>query len=305
VICLSEHAYVGTNNGLCCLDVKTGKILWQEKPPAKSRRPGGAIYTGTCADGRLYLRTPAGAVLLVEVTPKAHTIRGSFQIPGAVAKPGATAPVVTGGRLYLRDEDRLYCHDVRKGSKPGKPAVHTAPLPATSEDAPNRITRERGPDAIYVPTPPEVVEKMLELAAIKKTETLVDLGCGDGRIVVAAAKKYGCKAIGYDIDPECIKMSRQNVKKEAVAALVAIEQKDFFTVDLGKINVVALYLPPRVLTRLLPQLRRLPAGARVISHAFALPGIVAERTITVTAKEDGVERKVYLYKTPLKQAKGE
>jgi outer membrane protein assembly factor BamB/precorrin-6B methylase 2 len=303
VICLGDHAYVGTNAGLCCLDLKSGEILWQEKrKDARGLRPP---YSGTCADGHLYLRTQQGFVLLVEASPKGHAIKGSFQIPEAKPKPGSTAPVVTGGRLYLRDHDRLFCFDVRKGSKPGKPAVHTAAPPMTTEDGPAKTAREHGTAAIYVPTPQDVVEKMLELAAVKKTETLVDLGCGDGRIVVTAARKYGCKAIGYDIDPECVKMAKENVKKHALGERVTIERKDFFTVDLSKVDVVALYLPPKVLARLLPRLDRLPAGARIVSHAFALPGIAAKRTITVTAKEDGLERKVFLYLTPLKKQKGE
>jgi ribosomal protein L11 methylase PrmA len=118
-------------------------------------------------------------------------------------------------------------------------------------------------------------------------------------------KKYGCKAIGYDLDPECVKMAKENVKKHGVGERVTIEQKDFFTADLSKVDVVAVYLPVKVLARLLPQLERLPAGARIVSHAFALPGIVPERTITVTAREDGLERKVYLYTMPLTKAKAE
>jgi hypothetical protein len=303
VICFGEHAYVGTNSGLYCLQLKSGEVVWQEKPGSDRRlRPP---YSGTCADGHLYLRTQLGFVLLVEASPKGHAIKGSFQIPEAKPRPGSTAPVVTGSRLYLRDHDRLFCYDVHKGGKPGKLVVHTAPPPATSEDGPARTARDPVPDAIYVPTPQDVVEKMLELAAVKKTETLVDLGCGDGRIVVTAAKKYGCKAIGYDIDPECVKMAKESVKKHSVGERVTIEQKDFFTVDLGKVDVVALYLPPKVLARLLPQLQRLPAGARIVSHAFALPGIVPGRAITVTAREDGLERKVYLYTVPLKKAKAE
>src|SRR5262249_19878536 len=143
-----------------------------------------------------------------------------------------TTPVMTGGRLYLRDEERLFCFDVRKDSKPGKPAVFEAPPAGKGEEHPKKPGGEL--DAIYVPTPHEVVEKMLELAKILKTDTVVDLGCGDGRIVVAAARKYGCKAVGYDLDPECVKMSLENVKKQKVSDLVTIEQKDLFTVDLTR-----------------------------------------------------------------------
>ena len=84
----------------------------------------------------------------------------------------------------------------------------------------------RKPDVIYVPTPQEVVNKMLELAQVKKTDLVYDLGCGDGRIVVTAAKKYGTKAVGFDIDPQRVKESRENVAKNNVEHLVKIEQKD-------------------------------------------------------------------------------
>jgi outer membrane protein assembly factor BamB len=301
LVCVGEHAYVGISGGLCCLAWKSGEVLWQDKlPAARGIRPP---FSGTHADGRLYLRSHLGRATLARATPKGLEIHGTLSLPEA--KPGysGTTPVVTGGRLYLRDEERLFCFDVRNGGKPGKPVVHAAPPPATTEDDPAPAGRGRGPDAIYVPTPADVVEKMLDLAAIKKTETVVDLGCGDGRIVVAAARKHGCKAIGYDIDPECIRMAEESVKKHGVGALVTIVRKDFFTVDLSKADVVALYLPPGVLTRLLPLLERLPAGARVVSHAFALPGVEPERTVPVTAKEDGVERKLFLYRAPLRKTK--
>ena len=83
----------------------------------------------------------------------------------------------------------------------------------------------REPDVLFVPTPKDVVNRMLDLAQIKKTDLVYDLGCGDGRIVVAAAKRFGCKAVGYDIDPERVRESRENVKKNKVEHLVTIEQR--------------------------------------------------------------------------------
>jgi precorrin-6B methylase 2 len=299
VVCVGNHAYVGINSGVCCLELATGKILWQGLRAGKEYRPP---FSGTWADGRLYLRTQQGTVLLVKVTPEGNAIEGQFQLPGVKTKAGSTAPVVTAARLYLRDEERLFCYDVLHGSKPGKPAVFEAP-PLGKGEKPKEPGTEREADAIYVPTPHDVVEKMLELAKVKKTDTLVDLGCGDGRIVVAAARQYGCRAVGYEIDPECVRMSLVNVKKHAVGARVTIEQKDLFTADLAKVDVVTLYLPPRVTGRLLPRLERLPAGARVVAHAFALPGIVADRQVVVTAKEDRLERTLYLSTAPLKKAK--
>ena len=88
-------------------------------------------------------------------------------------------------------------------------------LPVQSQEK-----QQRTPDVIFVPTPQEVVDKMLELAEVKKDDVVYDLGCGDGRIVVTAAKKYGCKAVGFDIDPQRIKESNENVKKNDVGKLV-------------------------------------------------------------------------------------
>ena len=98
----------------------------------------------------------------------------------------------------------------------------------------------------YVPTPQEVVERMLELAQVKKGDVVYDLGSGDGRIVVTAAKKYGVKAIGFEIDPERIKESAENIKKAGVGDLVEIRQQDIRTVDLSQATVLTMYLLPEV-----------------------------------------------------------
>ncbi|MHC4597350.1 MAG: alkaline phosphatase family protein, partial [Planctomycetota bacterium] len=101
--------------------------------------------------------------------------------------------------------------------------------PKSHQQVKTELKEIREPDVIYVPTPQDVVDRMLELVKVKKNDLLYDLGCGDGRIVVTAAKRYGCKAIGYDIDPERVKESLENVEKSNVGHLVRIEQKDIFT----------------------------------------------------------------------------
>ena len=131
---------------------------------------------------------------------------------------------------------------------------------------------ERKPDVIFVPTPQEVVDKMLEMAEIKTGDVLYDLGCGDGRIVVTAAKRYGIKAFGFDIDPKRVRESLANVKSNKVEHLVTIKQVDIFTLDLRKANVVTLYLLPKLNVKLIPQLAQLKPGSRILSHDFDMRG---------------------------------
>jgi uncharacterized protein (TIGR03000 family) len=158
---------------------------------------------------------------------------------------------------------------------------------------------EREPDIYFVPTPQNVVDKMLELAEIKKDDVVYDLGCGDGRIVVTAAKKYGCKALGFDIDPERVEVSQQNVKKHGVEKFVTIEEKDIFKLDLRPASVVTLYLLPELNVKLIPQLEKLKAGSRIVSHDFDMKGVKAKKKVTVKSKEDGREHTIYLWVTPL------
>lgn len=160
---------------------------------------------------------------------------------------------------------------------------------------------KREPDVIYVPTPDDVVEMMLHLARVSRKDVVYDLGCGDGRIVVAAAKKYGCKAFGFDIDPERIEESLENVKKNRVGRLVKIEEKDIFTLDLGPANVVTLYLLPGLNVRLIPQLEELRPGCRIVSHDFDMQGVKPDMVLEMESEEDGAEHTVYLWTTPLKK----
>jgi len=121
----------------------------------------------------------------------------------------------------------------------------------------------------YVPTGPETVSAMLKLARVDKNDLVIDLGCGDGRIVIAAAKEYGAHGIGVDIDAERIKEARENARKEGVANLVEFRQGDLFAADIRKASVVTLYLLPSVNMKLRPKLwRELKPGTRVVSHSF-------------------------------------
>jgi SAM-dependent methyltransferase len=160
----------------------------------------------------------------------------------------------------------------------------------------------REPDIFYLPTPPVVVDKMLDMAKVKKTDVVYDLGCGDGRIVIAAAKKYGCKAVGYDIDPNRVIEARANVAKEKVGNLVTIEQKDIFTLDLSKASVITLYLLPDLNVKLIPQLQQLKPGSRIVSHDFDMKGVTPDQVVTVT-EPGGLSHRVFFWTTPLKMEK--
>jgi SAM-dependent methyltransferase len=160
--------------------------------------------------------------------------------------------------------------------------------------------KRRKPDIYWVPTPQVVVDKMLEMAKVTRKDLVYDLGCGDGRIVVTAAKKYGCKAVGYDIDPERVKVSKEAVKKAKVGKLVKIEEADVFTLDLSKASVITLYLLPALNVKLIPQLEKLKPGSRIVSHDFDMKGVKPDKVVTLKDK-DGEEHKVYLWTTPLKK----
>ena len=159
---------------------------------------------------------------------------------------------------------------------------------------------KRKPDVIYVPTPQPVVEKMLELAGVKKGDVVYDLGCGDGRILVTAAKKYGVKCVGFDIDPQRVKEANANVKENKVEDLVTIKQADIFTLDLSEASVVTLYLLPELNVKLMPQLQKLKAGSRIVSHDFDMRGAKPAKTETVTTKDNDFETQhtVYLWVVP-------
>ncbi len=132
-----------------------------------------------------------------------------------------------------------------------------------------RVAAQEGKIVPYVPTPQEVVDRMLELAQVKAGDVVYDLGSGDGRIVVTAAKKYGVKAIGFEIDPQRIKESHENIKKAGVEHLVEIRQQDIRTVDLSQASVLTMYLLPEVNLMIRPNIwKQMKPGSRIVSHDF-------------------------------------
>lgn len=155
---------------------------------------------------------------------------------------------------------------------------------------------QREPDVIYVPTPQEVVEDMLRLADVKKGDVLYDLGSGDGRIPVTAARKYGVRAIGIDIDPDRIREAKANAKKSGVTRLVQFRQQDLFETNFAEATVVTLYLLPELNLKLRPQLlAQLRPGTRVLSHQFDMGDWRADKTLETNG------RTVYLWVIPARK----
>lgn len=139
-------------------------------------------------------------------------------------------------------------------------------------------------DVPYVPTPSDVVEAMLTLADIHKGDIMYDLGCGDGRIVIAATKQYGARATGIDIDPQRIKEARENAEKEGVADRAKFRQEDLFTTDFHDADVVTLYLLPSVNLKLRPKLEKLKPGTRIVSHSFDMGDWKPDKTVDVSGR---------------------
>lgn len=157
---------------------------------------------------------------------------------------------------------------------------------------------QRGPDVVYVPTPQDVVDTMLDVAKVGKDDLVYDLGCGDGRIVVTAARKFGARGIGIDIDPQRIKEATANVAAAGVGDRVKIMQADLFATDFRDATVVALYLLPSLNLKLRPKLwAELKPGTRVVSHDFDMGDWTPERKIPVGS------RTVYYWTIPAKPPK--
>jgi SAM-dependent methyltransferase len=143
-------------------------------------------------------------------------------------------------------------------------------------------TAGRTPDVPYVPTDQDVVDGMLKLAKVTKNDVVYDLGCGDGRIVITAAKKYGATGTGVDINPQRIKEARQNATTAQVTDKVTFVEGDLFDTDFSKATVVTLYLLPSVNLRLRPiLLKQLKPGTRIVSHAFDMGDWKPEQKIDV------------------------
>ncbi len=159
------------------------------------------------------------------------------------------------------------------------------------------VFQERILDVPFVPTPEEVVKAMLNMAEVSKDDVLYDLGCGDGRIVITAAKNYGCRGIGIDIDPQRIEECRENVNTAGVKDQVEFFQADLFETDFSKATVVTLYLLTEINLRLRPKLlQEMEPGTRIVSHDFNMGKWKADEEAFI--EDDWEIHSVYLWIIP-------
>jgi cyclopropane fatty-acyl-phospholipid synthase-like methyltransferase len=164
-------------------------------------------------------------------------------------------------------------------------------LPSSAQQKPLR-----SPDVIFVPTPQEVVDAMLKLAKVTKNDVVYDLGSGDGRIPITAAKTYGARGVGIDIDPTRIKEATENLKTSGMGDRVKFLNQDLFETDISEATVVTLYLLPSLNLKLLPKLNKeLKPGTRIVSHAFDMSD---EHKPIETLNVNG--RTVYFWTIPIK-----
>lgn len=164
-------------------------------------------------------------------------------------------------------------------TQPAQPNVQTA---ETTTPTPDTQTPQREPDVVYVPTPDVVVERMLELAKVGKNDVLYDLGSGDGRIPITAAKKFGTQGFGVELRSDLIQEAKQNAQKANVSDRVQFLQQDLFQTDISKATVVTLYLLPELNVKLRPKLfKELKPGTRIVSHDFNMGDWQPEQTVQV------------------------
>ena len=169
--------------------------------------------------------------------------------------------------------------------------------PTATSQTVRKKRQKRKPDVIYYPTPPETVAEMLRLANIQSGDLLYDLGSGDGRIPIAAAKQFGIRAVGIEIDPKLITEAESNARTAGVDQLVRFRNEDMFRIDVSEATVVTLYLSEKLNVLLRPKLlRELRPGSRIISHDFRMGDWKPEQTVRVPWGK--LYRTVYVWTVP-------
>ena len=165
-------------------------------------------------------------------------------------------------------------------------------LPAHAQKAYEPQVGQAGKDVIWVPTPDEVVERMLRMAQVTANDLVYDLGAGDGKIAIAAAKKFGARSVGIEYDPDMAKHAQGNVEKAGVAGRARVVRGDIFATDFSQATVITLYLLPALNLKLRPTILSMRPGTRVVSHSFTMEDWEADETSSM----DG--RRAYFWLVP-------
>ena len=164
-------------------------------------------------------------------------------------------------------------------------AVAMLALPAAAQDkAFEPQVGQQGKDVIWVPTPDEIVERMLRMAQTTANDYVIDLGSGDGRIAIAAAKKFGARSAGLEYNPDMVKLSQRNAEKEGVAGKVKFQQADIFVTDFSQATVLTMYLLPNLNLKLRPTILAMKPGTRVVSHSFTMEDWQPDETSSVDGR---------------------
>jgi precorrin-6B methylase 2 len=177
---------------------------------------------------------------------------------------------------------------MRNGMYAGRLAVlflftcFAAPVPSQEKQYEPTVGQE-GKDVIWVPTPEELIQAMLDAAKVTPDDFVMDLGSGDGRIVIAAAKR-GARAQGIEYNPDMVELSRRNAEKAGVSAKATFENADIFATDFSKATVITMYLLPQLNLKLRPIILELKPGTRVVSHAFTMGDWAADQTIEMEGR---------------------
>ena len=181
------------------------------------------------------------------------------------------------------------------------PILMAAALSGCAADVPaGGVSEPAAPaklDVIFVATDLEIVNAMLALAGVTHDDVVYDLGCGDGRIVIAAAKEFGARGVGVDLDPQRIREAQANAVRVGVADRVTFRVQDIFDTDIKSATVVTLFLSPEVNARLRPKLTsQLRPGSRIVSHRYGIGDWVPERTVTLSVH--GTRNHIFLWRVP-------
>jgi hypothetical protein len=212
--------------------------------------------------------------------------------------PSLKLALVFGSLIFASPEFAASAKTAHVG--PGLETSHTKSSSAKPRPSAQKKRPLRKPDVIYYPTPPETVAEMLRMAQIKKADVLYDLGSGDGRIPIAAATRYGIRAVGIEIDPKLVTEAEANAAKANVSQLVRFRNEDMFRINYSEATVVTLYLSEKLNLLLRPKLlSELRPGSRIVSHDFRMGDWKPEQTVRVPWGK--LYRTVYLWTVPARR----